>query len=297
VIRGTFTACAVLSTLILIGVCTLWVRGHRGADDVASAVWNANRYTVRSEPGRLTLYGPPPMPQAGTWVWAVKGKTDEAVPPPDDFAAQIRNADAVVSLIRRSAVRWTPVVGPLDRRRGAYGELSRCGGYRYAYRREALAPCLLRALEDPGRAVAAHTLLAAQYPPHGLRVTPTGGGSFRYDANGLNVDLRLTGQTYESAGPPLELCEATFDVSAIPALRDQWHRRLDVPVRTASHHVLAPAAAAMPSAWLMTCVLRIRRARARQIAHRCGACGYDLRATPGRCPECGTVAAPAPTLA
>ena len=34
-------------------------------------------------------------------------------------------------------------------------------------------------------------------------------------------------------------------------------------------------------------VLRRRRAR----AGRCGSCGYDLRGTPDRCPECGAVAA------
>jgi hypothetical protein len=43
--------------------------------------------------------------------------------------------------------------------------------------------------------------------------------------------------------------------------------------------------AVLPALWL---VLR-RRAGRRRTAGRCLACGYDLRATPERCPECGAV--------
>jgi hypothetical protein len=73
--------------------------------------------------------------------------------------------------------------------------------------------------------------------------------------------------------------------------RAAWHwAAADRP--PIDHSVPLPAAAAasavFPAGWLALALSRCRRTRCRLVQGLCPACGYDLRATPGRCPECGS---------
>src|SRR5687767_7453056 len=71
-----------------------------------------------------------------------------------------------------------------------------------------------------------------------------------------------------------------------------WHERRNVGSGTLHAVAVAPfwsflaITAVPPLAWI-TLRLRSRIRRRRTRSGLCPACGYDMRATPGRCPECG----------
>jgi hypothetical protein len=106
-----------------------------------------------------------------------------------------------------------------------------------------------------------------------------------------SADARLP-----AGGQELRLGTLPFDKVAIP--RDAWsragfqHRVVRLPdgagqLFAVPYWFWVAAGAVLPSVW----VIRRRRARGRRAAGCCPACGYDLRATPDRCPECGSVPA------
>lgn len=73
--------------------------------------------------------------------------------------------------------------------------------------------------------------------------------------------------------------------------RAGWSRRplsTTTAVERSVHYALPTvAAAAVPALWLLLASRTLMRQRVRRRNHLCLRCGYDLRATPGTCPECG----------
>jgi hypothetical protein len=69
---------------------------------------------------------------------------------------------------------------------------------------------------------------------------------------------------------------------------------LDFALYIMPHWIVATACAVPPLAWLALVVPKRIRQRRRTRLGLCLGCGYDLRESPGRCPECGSV--PAPTV-
>jgi hypothetical protein len=76
-----------------------------------------------------------------------------------------------------------------------------------------------------------------------------------------------------------------------PANYPGW-RRDNYRVWVVPHGFLAAVMAALPVRWLQRHGPYVwnLRARRRRMAGLCPRCGYDLRATPDRCPECGAAA-------
>jgi hypothetical protein len=120
--------------------------------------------------------------------------------------------------------------------------------------------------------------------------------------------LHISGYSSNPPLPPAKVDQGLRDLGKhVPsclhwqAAGFRWvaSKRTNLPVDGGSIPIAAIHAIGLPL-WLPVIIasaLPVMRVRAYRRSRRqrwrnegkCGACGYDLRATPGRCPECGTV--------
>jgi hypothetical protein len=102
-------------------------------------------------------------------------------------------------------------------------------------------------------------------------------------ANGPQGTLLAAGSLRSSPA------QTTYQISRVPGV---YYRFTGAPLRQYLLHVRHwlgfALTALLPASWVARRLLA--RARGRDGPEACRLCGHDLRATPERCPECGTVA-------
>jgi hypothetical protein len=153
---------------------------------------------------------------------------------------------------------------------------------------------LLKALADPSKFIAAHYLLCRMSPNGYEKVVGNeqlnfGSGidldqkSVAVDFDGLKVICRTSWDEHERIrGEWIEI-----DPHQENTIQGMWHQRLDKLVAAVSFQRLIFAVLLI----FLVCwvpVFKRRIALTWRIRHgRCPGCGYDLRASGNKCPECG----------
>ncbi|MDB5358585.1 MAG: hypothetical protein JWN24_5038 [Phycisphaerales bacterium] len=92
-------------------------------------------------------------------------------------------------------------------------------------------------------------------------------------------------------GPPSGILRGSLDPALVPLDgRGALAPRMGADRSGAAYAIIPDWCVALPLlipvAWW---IIRAHRIRRRRLRMECPSCGYDLRATPDRCPECGAV--------
>jgi hypothetical protein len=286
--RRLFTAAALLSLLLCLAFAALWAWSERGGTLMAPPrPSNAAIQTVLSRP----------LPQVNFTGVALTDVLDftrdvSGIPIRVDWAALEaagvdRNAPATLSA---NGLRLGEMIGLLVGQHQGAVYVTR--GYQVIITtRDALA-------KDPEARAAlppAAPTPAAQPDPR-IREAVIGGN--RWTATADHSVLYLWRNPADPAAayqpmPPQAVRTASGNVETT-AFAGFAVRRPGYPFHSLQVDLplWAPVAAAavLPLAWAVAMVRKRRQVK----AGKCKTCGYDLRATPGRCPECGAEN-PAPT--
>jgi hypothetical protein len=143
----------------------------------------------------------------------------------------------------------------------------------------AAIPALLEALEDPRRFATAHLVLFMIVTDHHMTT---------HEAELLEGGTQA-GLTMRWEGRAIYTGKAQFDPADIPRLTRRWYNELGREAITIPYWAAAAAFGSAPALALLSVLLRQTRARARRLRGCCPTCGYDLRGSANRCPECGEI--------
>ncbi|HEY7118945.1 MAG TPA: hypothetical protein VH475_20310 [Tepidisphaeraceae bacterium] len=277
IFRLLLDAASVLSMLLWVATVVLWVRSYRAPGPIGGFAVLGARYRLHSDRGRLTVGGPPAAP-----------------------ADQVAAATERLRGLHNGNIRWQavhafvsgkPMVDGLEPLpMGRSSQVHAWAWLMESAKDPALQAALLQILEDPDRFADAHiALVFSQGQAYTGGWDPPPGPTLVYNWGELRV--RADADSPDEVSQWLRGRRGmtwSAEPAQLPAVRDLWCDRLFRPIVSAPYWLAAIFFAIAPFLW---CRSRWRRAYRRR-AGCCAACGYDLRATPDRCPECGAIPVP-----
>ena len=291
--RRLLTFCAIVSLLVCVAACVLWALRLQRPRVGNGWFILGNRYTLSFSPDQLTILGPPP--------------TDPSASQPVSEMADAMRACA--GNVRYHGTTGGMGFGYLEFFSDSPNErLKTPANHVFDVRGPQVVPdacirMLMAALEDEQMFLLAHGLL--NYTPAGERVneyfvadlkhslveTAERSGRWTGEYDGVRIILAEDRPRRDAGSWCDEIFALVSPSPTIPSQREEvcrlWHERLDMPLWTIRYSNVALLALATPAASVAAFVTGRLRRRKRHAGGLCLACGYDLRASRDRCPECG----------
>jgi hypothetical protein len=280
IFRFVPTAVAALSLLLALATVAVWVRSRRTPGPLAGVRVLSTWYEVRAADGRLTLTAPP-------------------VAPADEIADALKR----LRPIRNDDIQWNPmrddmsgpvVVALSPQPKGYADQVSTWLWLSKGIGTPAARAALLRLLAEPDNFVAAHVALRSLGNPGPFTGSwdslPPGpviwndGLGLRLRADGSPDQIAAWQGLFRARGPSYPMAWSA-DPNQRAALQAFWGKRLNQPRLSYPFWAIVASLLVPPALW---CGALWRRLHRHHAGH-CTRCGYDLRATPDRCPECGAI--------